>query len=167
MRALKILCLLAALACLTTPAALLAQVSVTGDVSATIQNQAITLTEDASLSFGTILPFGRPGTVALNTNGSANVSNAYQTAPGSAASWSVTGVPNAYFSITLPANGTITVTSGAFSMDVDNFNHSLGSAPRLDAAGQASFNVGALLRVGANQPSGSYTGTYDVTVAYN
>jgi len=167
MRTLKTLFILAALVCLTAPAALLAQVSATGDVSVTIQNQAITLTEDASLSFGMVLPFGRPGTVNLLTSGGANVSNAYQTAPGSAASWSVTGVPNAYFAITLPANGTVTVNNGAFSMDVDNFNHNLSAAPRLDAAGVASFNVGALLRVGANQPSGSYTGTYGVTVAYN
>lgn len=79
----------------------------------------------------------------------------------------MTGVPNAPFDITLPADGTITVTSGGFSMDVDTFRHNQGSQPLLDGAGERSFAVSATLRVGANQPEGTYTGTYNVTVAYN
>jgi hypothetical protein len=37
----------------------------------------------------------------------------------------------------------------------------------LDAAGEASFAIGADLQVGKNQPAGDYTGTYQVTVSYN
>jgi hypothetical protein len=53
-------------------------------------------------------------------------------------------------------------------MTVTSFARSGGSTQRnLDAAGNDTFNVGATLVVGANQPSGVYSGTFDVTVAYN
>jgi len=159
--------LVTSLLVLGLPMAALGQATESGQISVLVQNQAITLVEDAALSFGTILPYGRPGFIRINTNGSASVNAVHQSAPGQAAQWSVTGVPNAPFDITLPANGTVTVNSGSFSMDVDTFGHNQGSQPVLDGAGERVFLVGATLRVGANQPAGTYTGTYNVTVTYN
>lgn len=156
-----------ALAALLLPALARAQATDTGDISVTIQNQAITLTNDTTLAFGTILPFGRPGTAVVPPSGAESGSNVFISVPGSSAGWSVTGVPNAPYAITLPSSPAV-VTSGTNSMNVDTFTRTGGTSQVfLDAAGKNSFNVGATLHVGANQPAGVYTGTYTVTVAYN
>lgn len=156
-----------ALSALLLPAMARAQASDTGDISVTIQNQAITLTNDTTLAFGTILPFGRPGTAVVPPSGPESGSNVFISVPGSSAAWSVTGVPNAPYAITLPSSAVV-VSSGSNSMNVDTFTRTGGSSQIfLDAAGNSSFNVGATLHVGANQPAGVYTGTYTVTVAYN
>jgi len=52
-------------------------------------------------------------------------------------------------------------------MLVDNFISSLGATSTLDATGASALKVGASLNVAANQPVGLYTGSFDVTVAYN
>lgn len=153
---------------LALPSLAAAQASDSGDITVEIQNQAITLSSDSVLSFGTVLPFGRNGSVTVNPfNGVASGSNAFVSAPGNNASWSVTGVPGAFYAITLPSDGAVTVTSGANQMAVNDFTHSRGNAPRLDATGADAFGVGARLFVDANQASGTYAGTYNVTVSYN
>jgi len=67
--------------------------------------------------------------------------------------------------ITLPLDGTCTVISGRNSMAVDGFirNPLVGSL----VGGPETFNVGATLTVGADQPIGTYLGTYPVSVNYN
>lgn len=162
-------CAAAVLAILLCPSLVLAADSDTGDVSVEIQNQAITLTNQTALSFGTVLPFGRNGTVTINAaTGASSASNVHVAVEGSNANWSVTGVPGAFYSITLPDNGAVSVTAGAEAMSVTGFTDSLSpSQQRLDATGNGSFGVGATLQVSANQASGTYTGTYLVTVAYN
>lgn len=156
-----------ALLALLVPAGAWAQATDTGDISVTIQNQAITLTNDTTLQFGTVLPFGRPGTVTVPPSGAPTSSNVFVSVPGSSAAWSVTGVPNSPYAITLPSSPVL-VSSAAGTMNVDTFTRTGGSSQIfLDAAGQSSFNVGATLHVGANQPAGVYTGVYSVTVAYN
>jgi hypothetical protein len=52
-------------------------------------------------------------------------------------------------------------------MQVDNFVSSLGATAALDAQGAQALKVGATLNVDANQAVGLYTGSFDVTVAYN
>ncbi|MBN2682921.1 MAG: DUF4402 domain-containing protein, partial [Bacteroidales bacterium] len=42
-----------------------------------------------------------------------------------------------------------------------------GSSSTLDGAGESNLKVGATLNVEANQNPGLYTGSFDVTVAYN
>ena len=156
-----------ALSALLLPALARAQATDTGDISVTIQNQAITLTNDTTLAFGTILPFGRPGTAVVPSSGAESGSNVFISVPGDSAGWSVTGVPNSPYAITLPSSPAV-VTSGTNSMNVDTFTRTGGTGQVfLDAAGKSAFKVGATLHVGANQPAGVYTGTYTVTVAYN
>ncbi len=159
-----------AFAALALPSVSLAQASASdsGDVTVEVQNQAITLSADTTLSFGTVLPFGRNGTVTVNPfTGVATGSNTHVGSPGNNASWSVTGVPGAFYSITLPSDGAVSVSNGTETMPVNDFTHSAGGSPRLDATGLDSFGVGARLYVDANQATGTYTGTYNVTVAYN
>lgn len=143
------------------------QATNTGQISATVEFQDITLTQVDALSFGTLLPFGRQGYIYVNHGGTTSASNALSTLPGTAGSWDVTGVPNAPYDIVFPANVTLTSAEGN-NMTVDQFNRTNGSHQQyLDAAGQDTFSVGARLTVGKNQPAGAYTGEYQVTVSYN
>lgn len=139
----------------------------TSTVGVIIENQAITLVNDVGLNFGTILPFGRNGSVRVNTSGQPTATDAHisDASAITASSWSVSGVPGAPFSVTLPANNTVQVTNGTEQMTVTSFTR--GGGLVLDAAGNAGFTVGATLLVGANQPEGTYNGTFDVTVVYN
>ncbi|KAF0196210.1 MAG: YapH protein, partial [Bacteroidetes bacterium] len=79
--------------------------------------------------------------------------------------YTATGEPNATYSITLPASTTI--SSGANSMTVNNFTSDPTPTGLLNGGGSQTINVGATLNVGASQATGNYSGTYDVTIAYN
>lgn len=147
-----------------------AQTVGTSDVAVTINNQAITLNNVAGLNFGTVLPFGRNGSVTVNTLGQGSASNVFlsDVTNVSASEWEVSGVPNAPFAVTLPPNNTVTVTNGTDTMVVTSFARTGGASNlALDGGGNRSFNVGATLLVNANQPEGVYTGTFDVSVVYN
>lgn len=67
----------------------------------------------------------------------------------------------------------INLTSGANSMLLDNFTvffpngNTLALPDPLATSGEAQFNVGGDLTVGAAQPAGLYTGTFNVDVDYN
>jgi hypothetical protein len=141
--------------------------SQSGQMSATVLSQEITLTEVESLSFGTLLPYGRPGYIRINTNGVTQGVSALSTADGAPSLWTVEGIGNAPYDITMPVTAEVTDAVGN-NMTVNNFRRT-GSTTQLylDAAGDASFYIGADLRVGANQPAGSYNGSYQVTVSYN
>ena len=102
--------------------------------------QAIAVTKEADFSFGSITA----GATATAT-------------------FAVAGAANQAFTVTLPADTTL--TSGGNSMTVDTFTQSAGT--NLDGSGAATIDIGATLNVGVNQADGNYTGTYDVTVDYN
>ncbi len=82
----------------------------------------------------------------------------------SAATFNVTGASGANYSITLPSSATL--TSGGNTMTVDTYTDDAGATPTL-VGGSDTFNVGATLHVGATQVSGTYSGTFAVTVNYN
>jgi hypothetical protein len=92
-------------------------------------------------------------------------------APAAGASFSIGGAPNAAFSITIPS-GTITMTTGGGAtldqqISVSNFTSSPSGSGTLNAAGAATVNVGATrAAIRGTQASGTYTGTFTVTVAY-
>ena len=145
-----------------------AQQSATSTVRVEVESRAITLANVAGLDFGKVLPYGSAGSVTVSASGSYSASNAFisDATTIQASAWSVTGIPGAPFAITLPTS--VTINNGVENMTVTNFGRSGGLAQQyLDAAGNASFNVGARLNVGANQPAGIYSGTFNVTVNYN
>lgn len=144
-----------------------AQATDTGDITVTVSSQPITLANETELSFGTVFPYGRAGTVRVTADGMTFPTDAHVSTPGSNANWAVTGIPTAYYAITLPVDGAVSVSNGTEAMAVNHFTHSAGTAPRLDASGIDAFGVGATLEVGANQMAGTYSGSYSVTVAYN
>jgi len=122
----------------------------------------------ADMGFGEIYVGAYPGTVVLSPSGT-------RTAQGNVTLGSATGVAAAQFSITgehyltvavvLP--GSATLSSGTNSMTLDAFTSLPGGTVVLDVNGHATFTVGASLHMVAWQPRGAYSGTYNVTVAYN
>ena len=131
----------------------------------------IALTNATPLLFGTIAPSALAGTVVVTPLGVGTGTNLTLMAVStvSAAAYSVTGNNSGAYAITLPANGTVKITNGtpAQDMNVRAFTCSLPLSTSLDGSGKANFTVGATLDVAGAQASGTYTGTYNVTVAYN
>lgn len=75
------------------------------------------------------------------------------------------GTVNMTVAITLPANNTVQLASGANRMAVNNFVASpatIASVPN----GGTPLSVGATLSVSSGQPAGTYTGSYNITVNY-
>ncbi len=127
---------------------------------------AIGLSKTADLDFGAVVPAAGADTVVISTAG-ARTCGATLTCTDTvtAAAFSVTGGNSLGYAITLPASATL--TSGGDSISVDTFTDSEGGTGTLDGSGNDSFTVGATLNVGAGQPAGTYTGTFDVTADYN
>lgn len=62
-----------------------------------------------------------------------------------------------------------TISNGTATMEVDKLRPNLlkGGVRRFDKDGRYRLSVGGRLQILANQPTGQYSGTYDVTVLYN
>ena len=133
-----------------------------------IEGRAITLANTGGLNFGKILPYGSAGAVYVNPiNGAPSANNAFISDATSirVSTWVVTGIPGAPYAVTLPTSAV--VSNGTNNMSIGTFGRSGQTSLFLDAAGNGSFNVGAAVQIGANQPVGIYTGTFNVTVSYN
>ena len=89
------------------------------------------------------------------------------------AAYTVDGSDAATYSITLPLNGVVTISSGTEHIDVINFIAHPASAGAdglggtLNGSGADSFTVGATLELGNAQPFGIYAGTFNIAVNYN
>ncbi len=139
----------------------------TSNISAAIV-PAIAITKDTDMNFAHVVASGSAGTVALSLAGSrsatggATLGSSIGTA---AAAFTVSGDPSSLYSISLPASATI--TSGGNTMTVNGFASAPSGTGTIGVGGTQTLTVGATLQVGANQAQGTYTGTFDVTVAYN
>ena len=125
----------------------------------------ISISSSGDMDFGTMVPTGTAGTVTVTPAGARSSVDVdlFGGVP-AAASFDVTGASGQAYSITLPSSATL--TSGGNTMTVDTFTDDAGGTPTL-AGGSDTFNVGATLNVGATQASGTYSGTFSVTVNYN
>lgn len=129
-----------------------------------------------NMNFGTIAKSALLGTVELSAAGGRSASGGATLGVATgvqAARFHVTGDETALYSITLPGNTDVTLTSatpGINTMTVTNFTNAvvgLGTLGTL-SGGVQDFTVGAILTVKANQVAASdYTGTFAVTVTYN
>ena len=137
----------------------------------------ITVTETTPLSFGDITSGTTAGTVTLTTGGAIAASNATIVLLGSEQvgdmALNTTGVP-ALTPITVTVTGG-TLTSGLNTMNVlGNCQGPGGAASAINApctfnsnnAAAESVLIGGELSVGANQATGNYTGTMEVTAAF-
>jgi hypothetical protein len=132
----------------------------------------LTITKDTDLVFGRVVqPRTGTGTVAI-----ANTSNTVTAAAGavalagittSRAVFTVDGEGGQVVTVTIPS--TFNLTKGSDSITV-NLDPDVGSTVTLSnalaAAGSAAINVGGGFNLPSTQASGAYTGTFDVTVAY-
>lgn len=130
-----------------------------------------------AMSAGTTLAFGSfaagtggtvtvtPGNVRSATGGVTLLSGD----AGSATSITVTGKANSTYTITLPADGVVALSDGAgHTMAVNSFvsipSATTNKSGLLNAAGSQVMTIGATLTVSSGQTTGSYSGTYSVTV---
>jgi len=124
----------------------------------------MTVTNTATLDFGTLVPSAAAGTVVITptggrttTGGVKGVSGTY--GPGAFKVTITSGSANFYFF--LPNNATL--SSGGNSMTVSTFTANTGSPGTVPGPpGSAVLYIGATLHVGANQAAGTYTGTYSI-----
>ena len=134
--------------------------------------QPILIEQEADMNFGVLIANTTGYNVTLNTAPGDDLRTApagvaltggttYQDTP-SLASFTITGEPNTSFAIALP--GSVNLSNGTVTMEVNTFRSSLGAASTIDGDGEVTLNVGATLAVGAKQASGLYTRTYDVNV---
>ena len=129
----------------------------------------ISITKLTDLNFGSLIAGPVAGTVVVDPAGirTATGGATLVNSPFGAATFDVTGEPLTPYTITLPnAIAIVHTTNNTFSMVVNTFTSNPSGTGTLSALGAQQLNVGATLQVGANQPSGEYTGTFDVTVAY-
>jgi hypothetical protein len=151
----------------------LAQDIATAQVSATIIIP-LTATEASQLNFGRFFPGDQGGTIVITPTGSVMTSSTVvaDASPKSPGSFFVTGESDATYSIALP-NGPSTLTNAdaTKTMEVTDWVTLPGNGDpgiRL-SGGSQTVMVGATLKVGSlNQnPKGIYTGSYQITFAYN
>jgi hypothetical protein len=110
------------------------------------------------------------GSVTVSPAGARSASGSVFLVPSgawSAAQFMVTGDPDLAYSISLPANGTVTLNSGANSMALSNFTSNPAATGQLSGGGAQMLAVGATLSVANGQPRGSYTGAFEITIHYN
>ncbi len=124
----------------------------------------IVITENTSMDFGVVIFDGTAGTVTINTSGVVTGPLGYLfSGTPAAGAYGVTGQQNQSVIISFTSGS---LTGPGTAMTVDNFTHSAGASPGFDNQGNLSFNVGADLSVNASQATGSYSGTFTVTVNY-
>ncbi|MDO8373967.1 MAG: DUF4402 domain-containing protein [Pseudomonadota bacterium] len=154
----KTLRLLFALACAVTTASM---------------GWAQTLVANQALAFGSFSAGASAGTVTISAAGARGSGGGVfliSSGSGAAASFTVTGTPGATYSITLPDNGVVSMAlagNPGTTMAVNNFVSNpvaTSGSTGLLTGGTQILTVGATLSVGSNQASGSYSGSFNVTV---
>lgn len=131
---------------------------------------AQTLNNNAALSFGAFTA-GSGGTITVAPGGArmktGSVILVNQAGTASAAQFTISGTPSAAFTISLPGDGIVFLSDGASgSMALNGFTSSPSVTGVLSGGGTQTINVGATLSVGNLQGTGSYSGSFNVTVNY-
>jgi len=128
-----------------------------------------------ALRFGTFVSPQTAGTITVSPTGTVSSTGGVSGGPGFAVgggeapgqgTFAVKGNANLLFMVFLPSK--ITLSNGTAKMQARSFTANVSGNRRasLDESGNFTLQVGATLSVGANQASGTYSGTYDVTVFY-
>lgn len=137
-------------------------ITVTGHASAVIK-ATITATETQQMDFGIISATTGGGTVTMSPAG-VKTSSLTSYGVSKASIFTIKAEPTTALTVSF-ANGTL--NSSGNSMTLNNFTSTSSPASNTtDGSGNLTLNVGADLILGTNQASGSYTGTYNVTLSY-
>lgn len=150
-----------------------AQSSVTASMFAEVI-AALTATEQSQMSFGKFSPQINGGEIHLSPQGVRSISGNVALSGGgqSAGSFIITGEDQATYSITLPTSqALLTNSTGTKTMVVTGWESipAAGIGVGVINGGSQEVKVGATLLVGSmnDNPVGIYTGTYNITFAYN
>jgi hypothetical protein len=138
----------------------------------------ISINETSALHFGTMAVLaGSPGTCVLSTlgvrNATGGVNLSAQTPTASNAAYTVGGAISTTYAITLPASIIVSNGTPAQDMTINSLLARTASAGAngltgtLNGSGADSFTIGGTLNVAAGQAAAVYSGTFNVTVAYN
>lgn len=134
----------------------------------------LTATEASQLNFGRFFPGNQGGTIVVSPSGTVMTTSSVvpDASPRNPGSFFVSGEPDATFSIALPTGpATLTNSDASKTIMVDDWvtiPENGQSGIRLDG-GTQTIMVGATLKVGSldENPKGTYSGTYQITFAYN
>ena len=140
--------------------------SATGQAKAKILRQ-ITLTNTSDLQFATIISGASASSVAVSTAGAATCgANLTCTGTTAAANFDIQGSNNAV--VLVGGDASVTLTGDLGGTMGATLDYSASSVTLTAGPGSVggSFQVGGTLSVGANQNSGNYTGTFNVTANY-
>ena len=150
-----------------------AQAIVTAQVFAEVI-EALTATETSQLNFGKFTPDVQGGQITVSPEGTRSKSGSVILSGAIANSgiFRVTGAPKATFTVQLPSTISLSHQNSEKTMLVSNWisTPQQGSGTGLLANnGEQYIYIGATLQVGSisANPVGIYTGTYDLTFAYN
>lgn len=147
----------------------------TADATAEVLD-ALVLTADTDLDFGAMVVSG-PGSVTIQSDGTLDCSATDIVCSGttSISSFTVDGTADKAVTINLPT-GTVNlvhtgnvgstlpqhvITLGSFTTDAT------GSEVTLDATGTNGFDVGGTITLDGTEISGTYEGSFDVSVEYS
>lgn len=173
----KLICAAAVFAAVAFAGPAMAQstASTTGTGSITVI-RPLTITKNADLKFGTIVrPSTGSGTVVVSAAGARTVTGGVVglvsgDAP-QASQFTIDGEGGQSISVTVPA--TFTMANGTDTLTVTTNNNLLGSAGAqtlsnaLGSAGLLVFKVGGTVPIASTAVTGTYTGTFTVSAAYN
>ena len=145
-----------------------AQNSATSSGTATVNAEIvspISVTDGTELNFGRIIGNTDGGTVTVATDGGRTASVNDLLAPSTsvqAASFTVKAAAGYNYSISIPG---IDLTGAGDDMSL-TFTNNLGTESVQGTGADQTLNVGGALTVNPGQVEGDYTGTVEVTVAY-
>lgn len=163
-----------AIAALATAASAQTSANASAPAAVTVGN-ALAIDHAGDLSFGqiSILNPANPATVTVGTADSVtSISNAAEGAGATiaSASFTVSGVGGSAYSVSFPQSSVQLGGAGGPTLDTLVSNPS-GSAGVLSGVstgiGTQTLKVGGTLHVPANTSSGAYSGSFQVSVAYN
>ena len=152
----------AAIAALAMNASAAQAASTTGTAKAKILRQ-ITLTNTSDLQYATIISGATASTVAVSTAGARTCgANLTCTGTSTAANFNVAGTDGAV--VLVGGDSSVTLNGSLGGTMTSTLTYSSANITLSPTGG--SFQVGGTLSVGANQASGDYSGTFNVTANY-
>jgi hypothetical protein len=130
--------------------------------------QQISAVNTAELDFGTISRGSIPGQVTIAADGSGrSVSGGVSGAGGNPhpATFLASGTPNRTYTISHDSGATLTNGSGD-TLSISSLLIDGPNTRQFDTNGESVIGVGGTLAVAGNQPEGSYSGSFSLTVDY-
>jgi len=140
----------------------------TANASVTLVS-TLSVTKTSDMSFGNIIPSSTLGTVTLAAADGARTAGGGVTLPttvaGTPATFTISATNGSIVNITVPSS--ITLSGTGADMTVSNIEATPGSGLYTMTSSSVTLKIGGKLNVAASQAVGSYTGTFNVTAAYN